>query len=402
LIANLLKPEVQQFIIDHEHADEKALLLKGSRFEGVETKVLVEQIVGRRKARLKLPTFYNTKDIIYPPGVNLEQSSSEQTALFKASVVKKLLANEGKNELTLVDLTGGFGVDSFYFSRSIRKVHYVEQSISLLKIAQFNHQTLNALNITHHHNQAENFIEGSGRVDCIYVDPSRRSNENNKLYKLANCEPNVVSLLPSLLEKSKIILIKVSPWLDIKQGLLELAHVKTVFVVSVDNDCKELLFVCEKKCAGNPEVTAVNLQKSNNDMFSFNFEEEALAKVNYSLPQKYLFEPNTSILKAGAFKLVGLKFNLSKIEQHTHFYTSESDAPHFPGRAFKIIARIKPDSKAAKEFCADGKANVITRNYPLTPTQLLAKLKLKEGGHRYLIGFSNQQEKFLLVCERLR
>jgi 16S rRNA G966 N2-methylase RsmD len=398
MIEQLLRKEVQGFLVEHEQEDEKKLILKHRTLFGLSTGILADQLSGRRKAKAKLPLYYSTPGIVYPPGLNLEQSSSEKTAQFKADVLDKVLINKN----TLVDLTGGFGVDSHFLSKIFNTIDFVEPNAPLHSVARHNHQTLGAVNIQYHNSTAENFLSHfKGKVDCVFIDPSRRSKTKQKVFKLSDCEPDVPNLLSTIFQKSDCILIKTSPLLDIQHGIKELKHVEKVWVVSVDNECKELLFLCRNGFEEEPNIIAVNLQDRHKD-FEFKLTEEKSSVSKFSEPLIYLYEPNTSILKAGSFKLIGEKFSLFKLHPSTHLYTSKELNQDFPGRIFKIIQSVKPDARSLKETFPEGKANVITRNYPLTTEKLKKRTKLKDGGELYLLGFSGQREKYLVAAERIK
>jgi 16S rRNA G966 N2-methylase RsmD len=400
-LQELLSSEVQHFIREHEHDDERALVLKHKTIEGIRSSLIAEQIACRRKAKEKLPLYYNCENVLYPPGVNLEQSSSEQTANYKSRILADLSKNQNSSA---VDLTGGFGVDTFFLSKSFSTIDYVEPNEALLKIAQHNHVLLGASSIRYHHSTAEDFLTKSSQCfDLIFIDPSRRAANKTKISSLHESEPKIITLLPKILQHTNHLLIKTSPLLDLKQALKELSFVKEVFVVSVDNDCKELLFFVEKNFAQEPRVTAVNLSKSDFfDSFNFYFSEENALAVSLGDPLTYLYEPNASILKAGAFKSIANQFKIAKIQSSTHLYTSSSFLENFPGRVFKIEARIKSNSKDLLSIFPEGKANVTTRNYPLSVAELKKKMKLKDGGEKYLIGFSGLKEKYLVAASRLK
>lgn len=398
MIDRLLQKNVQEFIEQHAQDDEQQLLLRHKTILDIPASVIAWQISGRRKAKTKIPLYFNSSHIVYPPGLNLEQSSSEETAIFKTSILSDSLASKYK----LIDLTGGFGVDSLFFSKIFKQINYVEPNQELLEYAKHNHQTLRAQNIEHINSTAEDFLDSfSGETDCFFIDPSRRTNSNQKVFRLAECEPNIVALLPQLFEHSKHLLVKAAPLLDLQQGLRELKAVRHVWVVSVKNEVRELLFLCEKDFRGDPDITAVNLS-SGNEAFSFKIPEEKITEVDFSDPLNYLYEPNASILKAGAFKMIAKRFSLHKLHPSTHVYTSETLVNDFPGRIFKTEALLKADIKSAAANFPEGKANVITRNYPLTPDELKKKLKLQDGGDRYLIGCSAEKQKFLIAAQRLK
>lgn len=398
MISPLLKPEVQQFIRDHEDDDEKKLVLQHREILGVPSSIIAEQIIGRRKAKTKLPLYYRTPGIVYPPGVNLEQSSSEETAVFKANLLNRVVGDRK----TLADLTGGFGIDSLFLSRAFNKVHYIEPNASLLSIAQRNHETLQIKNIEHRNSTAVEFLKSfREKLDCIFIDPSRRDKSNQKVFKLSDCEPDVPGLLGEIFKKTDCLLLKTAPLLDIQQGIKELKNAEKVWVISVGNDCKELLFFCRKDFVEEPDIVAFNLQTDQTE-FEFTFSEEQETVSKFSEPLSYIYEPNASILKAGAFKMVGEKFSVLKLHPSTHLYTSTNLIENFPGRIFQIIESVKPDPKNLKDVFIEGKANVVTRNYPLSPEELKKKTKLKDGGELYLIGFAGQKEKYLLAAKRFK
>jgi hypothetical protein len=395
LLSTLLTQEAQQFIHQHANDDERELVLKYKEIHGVPSAQIADQISGRRKAKDKLPAFYATPNIIYPPGTNLEQSSSETTAIYKTEIVKEEAIPLG----TIVDLTGGFGIDTYFLSRIFNRVEYIEPNAALLEIARHNHTQLQATNIQYHYKTSEEYIKELKTTDLIFIDPSRRI-KGQKVFKLSDCEPDVTVLYDEIFRKTDHLLIKTSPLLDIQQGLRELKTVKKVYIVSVANECKELLFLCSNNYTGEPEIEAVNILTNRTDKFSFTLSQERAADVVYNSPMEYIYEPNASLLKAGAFKVVALQHNLFKIHPSTHLYTGSHYIQDFPGRVFKVEALIKSDRKIIQSYFPDGKANVITRNYPLSTEELKKKTGLKDGGLKFLIGFSGKNEKFLAVAER--
>lgn len=392
---HLLSDDLQRFIKDHEKDDEKILVLKHKEILGLPAAEIAQQIVGRRKAKTKLPVYYNANKIIYPPKVNLEQCSSEKTAQFKASLLSGNLA---------ADLTGGFGIDSFFLSKSFKKVIHVEPDEALSQITKHNHRTLDANNIEHQCGTAESFINThKDHFDLLYIDPSRRSNANRKVFKFSDCGPNVVNLLPLLIKKSNSILIKASPLIDIKQGLSELDSVSKVLIVGFDNECKEVLFlIANTKKETVIEVFDLSEDDKKSASFSFTLSEEHQSKVSFDEPSTFLYEPTAMMLKAGAFKLTANRFNLKKIAPNTHLYTADKMISNFPGRVFKIESFLKADSKSVHEVLEEGQANIISRNYPLSPSQLKKKLKLKDGGDQFVIGFSGRNKKYLVLASRVK
>lgn len=398
--AKIVSKEVQDFIFANEGQDEASLLLKHKELFGISFIPIAQQLVGRRKAKSKLPTWFQSKGILYPPSINIEQSSSEATAQYKYRIIAEVIKN--KNEVA--DLTTGFGVDSFFFSKFFKGVHCVEPNGELLDITKHNYAILHATNIQYYQLKAEEFLETTKlKFDLIYVDPSRRDEDNKKLFRLADTTPNVVELQSLFFEHTDFILIKASPLLDIQQGLSEIKNVAQVFVVSVGNECKELLFFATKNYSLEPTIIAVDLTKSGEvvQQFTFYLSAERAAASIFSDPLEYLYEPNAAILKSGAFKLMATNSGVFKIGTNTHFYTSSELVNDFPGRAFKII-RINPKAAEWKNLLPDRKANVVTRNYPMSPDELKKKLELKDGGEKFVIGCSGEHRKFILLATRIK
>lgn len=399
-LSSLIQASVQDFIFENEGLDEKTLLLKQKTTLGIPTPIIADQLAGRRKAKYKLPSFYKTKGIVYPPSVNLEQTSSELTAQFKTEIIQSHI---GLNPKYGADLTGGFGIDTYLLNSICTSLDYVEPNADLLELAVHNHNILKATSIHYHHRKSEDFLKSTRSFfDFIFIDPSRR-NKSLKVFKLADGEPNVIELLPIIFTKTDTLLIKASPLLDIQQGLRELRNVSDVFVVAVDNECKELLFLCQKNIESQPEIHCVNLLSvmgRDKELFSFSFSKESKALSEFSDPLAYLYEPNASILKSGAFKSIGQEFNLSKVHINTHLYTSNKLVPDFPGRIFRVMA-INPKPDQFKTIFIGNQANVITRNYSLTPEELKKKLKLKDGGENFLLGFSGLQQKYLVAASKV-
>lgn len=401
MIDQLLSPHIQLFIEQHQRDEPHDLRLKYKTIFDIPANKVIDQITGRKKAKEKLPTWYAHKRIIYPPSLNLEQSSSEKTAIQKKSIVEGL-PGISFQRCKFLDLTGGFGVDSFFLSKVARELHFVEPNENLLAIAKHNHHELGAANIHYHHTTAETFIgsrPNSIDFDLIYIDPSRRSESGHKVLSLHECEPDVLKLQSRIFTVTNRILLKTSPLLDIKLALKELRYVQKVYVVAVYNECRELLFLCENENEAEPAIEALNLTDRDHS-FSFTLSEEENAVVTYSDPKSYLFEPNAAILKSGAFKTIAARFEISKLHPNTHLYTSDRFIDNFPGRTFKIESSVKSNPKELTNYFVDSKANIFTRNYPLSVAELRQKTRLQEGGDKFLIGCSGLENKFLLVASR--
>jgi 16S rRNA G966 N2-methylase RsmD len=401
LIDQLLSKEIQSFIEEHQEDDPNDLRLKYKTVFGIPAALVIDQIAGRKKTKEKLPTWYHHRRVIYPPSLNLEQSSSERTALQKTKLLKEAMGVPA-GQSKVLDLTGGFGVDAFFFSQICKDLHYVEPNHNLLKIAEHNHRELGITNIYYYHSTAEEFlnsVSSTMNFDAIYIDPSRRL-MGQKIFSLSQCEPDVIKLRHKIWLLTDNLIIKTSPLLDIKLGLKELQHVKKVDVISVDNECKEVLFYCEKNFASEPAIDAINLADKNSS-FPFSFSEEEESQVSYCDPLRYLYEPNASILKSGAFKTTAARFHIHKLHPNTHLYTSDQVVANFPGKVFRIESSVKGDDKGLMNFFEGSKANILTRNYPLSVDALRKKTRLKEGGKKFLIGCSGVKKKFLLVATRL-
>jgi 16S rRNA G966 N2-methylase RsmD len=388
--------DFQEFLFSNEGIDERKLVLKHKSLFNIPSSIIANQISGRRKAKEKMPSWYSTRGIVYPPSINMEQCSSERTAIFKREIIQTEVNKVG---LTGADLTGGLGIDSFFLSNICTCLFYVEKEHSVFNLAKHNHTVLSGGQIQHVQQRAEEFINSiKQHFDFIYIDPSRRLGQT-KVFKLSDCEPSVSPLLPALFKHTSLVLIKASPLLDLQQAMHELKCVNKVYVVSVDNECKELLFMCNPQFIGEPFIYCINLPKKE-AFLTFTFSEERSSTVRFSEPLTYLYEPNASILKAGAFKFIANQFNFLKLHAHTHLYTSVDFIERFPGRVFKI-EMVNPKSNDLKRFFPDGKANVITRNYPLSSEELKSKLKLKDGGELFLFGVTSTI-KLLLIARRLR
>lgn len=396
MIEGLLLPQVQEFIQQHLHDDPNTLMLKYTTIHGVDTRLVVDQIVGRRKAREKLPTFGTHAGIVFPPAVNLAQSSSELTAHYKCTLLKKV---PDLSFQSCADVTGGFGVDSLSLSQIFEQVHYVESNESLLHLAAHNHRALNASNIIHHHAEAKPFLSHNDRAyDLVFVDPDRRDQGSRK-FLLQDCRPDIIQLQKIWFDRCSFVLIKTSPMLDISQALRQIDHVSRVFVVSVDNECRELLFLCQEGFSGEPEVVASDLTHSSVTEFEFLLSGEGHQELSITEPSVYLFEPSASVLKAGAVRSLARRFNLSKLHSNTHLLTSDVPCPGFQGRTFKIVAITKP--RLLDSYFPEGKANIIQRNSGLSVEEIKARTGLKDGGSGFLIVCRSMTGLRWIVAERV-
>ncbi len=391
-IEKLLQPEIQDFIYRHPEQSGAGLVLRASQFPSWPIKEVAQQLDAKQKAKHKLPTWYNARNIIYPTPLSVEQSSSEKTATYKASLVS------GKS---LIDITGGMGVDSLAFSNLVKNITYCELNPELVEVTKHNFKTLRVTNISCFAGNGIEVLKSSeNKYDWIYVDPARRDANQNKVHFLADCEPNVVEHLQLFFTKTNNILIKTSPLLDIKQAIRDLEHVKEVHIVSLQNECKEVLYLLDKNFEGEPNIHTININPTNSEEFSFTYQEEEKA-VEYSLPKKYIYEPNSSILKAGGFKFIAHKYNLFKLHINSHLYTSDILLEDFPGRKFELVAESNLNKKEIKKLIPNGKANITTRNYPSTVAEIRKKTNLKEGGEVYLFCTTLvNNKKTGLICRK--
>ncbi len=355
---------------------------------------LARQTEGRKAMATKLPSWAENMSILFPVKISLEQCSSEVTALYKASLVS------GES---MVDLTGGFGVDCSFLSKKFSKVDYVEQNTELCEIAEHNFRVL-GLNIKVNNAESVEFLKAMPAVDCIYIDPARRDVKGKKTADLSLCSPNLLEIRDILLEKCNTLLIKLSPMFDISSALEVFPECKQVHVVSVKNECKELLLLVEGGFYGETEIVCVDLDELSQVQLEItsvasNLRKEKGEIICYFAPKAYLYEPNASIMKAGLFKTVANRYNVQKLHPSTHLYTSDEFVPDFPGRTFKILRVTKVQKKEIPDI---EKANLSTRNFPGNVADLRKKLKLKDGGDTYIFATTlNDNSKVLIVCEKL-
>ncbi|AUC17039.1 SAM-dependent methyltransferase [Tenacibaculum sp. SZ-18] len=391
--SKILNTEVQDFIDYNLNQDISKIIFKGSPFSEITIQELANQITAKKKSERKLPTWFQCKNIYYPPKISIEQTSSEITAKYKSEIVK------GES---LIDLTGGFGIDSFYFSKRITHVTHCEINSDLSKIVACNYNVLGVNNIETKATDGIRFlVEQNGiKFDWVYIDPSRRDDSKNKVFLLKDCAPNVPEELDNLFLKTNNILIKVSPILDITSTIRELKYVKEVHIVAIQNEVKELLFVLEKNFSNDPKIIAINIKKSNIEEFEFNLLEKN-STGSYSMPLKYLYEPNSAILKSGGFEIVTHKFNVNKIQQHSHLYTSDK-LTNFPGRSFLIEKVIPYNKKEIKKHLPSKKANITVRNFPKTVAQVRKETKLSDGGNIYIFFTTlNNGSKVMIISEKI-
>ncbi|MFD2550981.1 class I SAM-dependent methyltransferase [Bizionia sediminis] len=388
----ILHPENQTFIQEYLDKDTSQLIFKKAPNSNVSMAELVAQIEAKKRCKTKLPTWYQTPLIYYPTKLQIEQTSSELTANYKAQLV---------SGAKLLDATGGFGVDSYYFSKQVKQVVHCEINSQLSELVNYN---LKQLQITNIETVAANgllYLQNQNtHFNWIYLDPSRRNDSKGKVFFLSDCLPNVPEALPILFNYSPNLLIKTAPLLDISAGIKELEHVKEIHVVAVNNDVKELLWVLEKNTNKPVSIITTNLTKTATQRFRFWLKDEANTQAAYSVPRHYLYEPNAAILKSGAFNTIAQAFNCYKLEQHTHLYTHQK-LLEFPGRTFSITA-THPYTKKNIKALGIKKANISTRNFPESVADIRKKFKIADGGTSYLFFTTNMhQERIVIECKKV-
>ena len=386
----ILHANVQKFISDNLKSDITKLILKGSPFKDISIQELANQIVAKQKSEHKLISWFRTAQIYYPSRINIEQTSSEPTANYKSNLV---------TGTSIIDITGGFGIDCFYFSKQFKAVTHCEINTELSTIVAHNFKQLNVNNITTFSGDAFDFLRSTKeKFDCIYIDPSRRDAVKRKVFLLQDCVPNVPENIDFLFSKTNQILIKTSPILDITSAINELKFIKEVHVVAIHNEVKELLFLLDKKHSKAIEIKTVNIGKNQIKTFDFKYKEDAYSA--YSEPLAYLYEPNSAILKSGGFHQITNQFNVQKLHQHSHLYTS-GILLDFPGRTFKVEQVLSYDKKKLKKLLPENKANITTRNFPKTVAQIRKETKIKEGGNLFIFFTTNfKNELIVLICKK--
>ncbi|MCD8194029.1 MAG: class I SAM-dependent methyltransferase [Tannerellaceae bacterium] len=375
-----LSEETKQFIREHMTADLNRLLLSASRYPEVDVPFAVEQIASRRQIREKLPAWYANPDLIFPARITTEQCSSEVTALYKQQLVQ--------DTDHLCDLTGGLGIDSGYFSRKVNRVTYIERFETYCQAAQHNFRVLGWDNITVCQGDSGQLIDGIDKVDVFYLDPARRGEGNKRIFALQECEPDLTQLLPTLFEKAPKVIAKLSPMADIREVCRLLPHTTAIHVLSVKNECKELLYVLERdKTVSSPSLHCINIT-TGGDVQAYTFTPEQELNIPLQLasaPDTFLYEPNSSVLKAGAFKSISAAYQVNKLHPSSHLYTSEQLVPDFPGRVFRITGIFSFNNKLLKGLAREiPQANLTVRNFPVSVEELRKRSKIREGGDIYL------------------
>ena len=390
-----MNDKTRNFIEQNLDADIRQLALKGCRDKDVDIDVAIRQIAGRQTARRKLPSWAALDGILYPPHLNMEQCSSEQTARYKAGVCTRL-----SSPTSLVDLTGGFGVDFAFMSEAFDEATYVERNSELFAISSANMKILapkaKCLN--------EDGLEVLHRLDhvsMIFMDPARRDHHGARTYGISDCTPNVLEIKDELLQKADVVMLKLSPMLDWHKAISDLGeqYIKEVHIVSVQNECKELLIVMQQQPAEPPTVYCVN----DDSVFSYHPSSISSNHISHHSSLIYLYEPNASIMKAGCFAEIEQAFEVSQLAPNSHLFASDQAIEDFPGRKFRVTAVTSMNKQELKQALKDiRQANIAVRNFPMSVADLRKRLKLSEGGNDYIFATTlTEGKKVLIICQHL-
>ena len=416
----------RKYIEEHLNDDINKLALSKLP-DNIDKQFVIRQIQARQLLKKKLPSWSENDELLFPKRLSLEQCSSELTAKYKRTISRndeEAQCNISENQCrsvgekrTLIDLTGGMGVDTSFLSDNFDETIYVESQAELCELAEHNFKVLKK-NIRVVNAKAEDFLTQCGEVDCIYLDPARRDEYGRKMVSLHDCSPDVAELQDLIFEKSKTLMVKLSPMLDIDIIKKELKNIKEIHVVAVKNECKELLVLCQQttdngqQTSCNNQLSAVSHQLSAVDLrenwrFNFTEEEENEAVVSFADEiGKYLYEPGVACMKAAPFKLLSQRFNIKKLHRNSHLYTSDELVYDFPGRIFEVINVVNFDKKAKKMLSQQttdnrqqtlSKVSIAVRNFPLSADELRKQLGFKDGDDFYVFGTTMKGEKKVLV-----
>lgn len=381
-----------QFIKEHEKSNVLELALQASRYPDIDIPFAIEQIRGRQIAIHKIPSWYANDSIVYPKHLSLEQCSSEETARYKTALC------QGS---TLLDLTGGLGIDFSFMAQNFNKAIYVEQNEVLCTLAQKNFEALGLTHTTVINSNAESYLNTTDKVDTIYIDPARRSDSGSKTVLIEDCSPNLAELMPVITAKCQRVIIKLSPMLDISQALKTLETINEVHVISCNNECKELLLI-KGEHQKNINYHCINIQNNTTDKYTFSRDTEDTLSISYAGKiASFLYEPNSSVMKAGAFKSIAADFDIQKLHSNSHLYTSDKKVESFPGRRF-VVSEVIPFGKIKKISEEIPKANITVRNFPLSVDEIRKKTKIKDGGNIFIFATTLIDEsKVLIICEKI-
>ena len=391
----MINEQTWEFVRQHATDDVRKLALQGTKDADVDMPMALQQIAGRQTALKKLPSWAAHDGVVYPPHLNMEQCSSEQTARYKASLTPNP-SPKGEGDGVFVDLTGGFGVDFYWMSQGFKERIYVEQNEQLCSISTENFRTL-GLACSVCCCDTATYLTQLDHADVIYLDPARRDEHGGRTYDIADCSPNVMELLPVLMQKADRVILKLSPMLDWRKAASDLQHVAEVHIVSVDNECKELLLVLESV------VRPLRLVCVNNDHIFEVPSSNPKHPTPFTHHPTRLYEPNASIMKAGCFDALEERYAVRQVSVNSHLFLSVDEIDDFPGRSFEILAISSMNKRELKDALTGiEKANIAVRNFPLTVDQLRKKLKLKDGGDVYIFATTEADGAHsLFICRKI-
>lgn len=387
----------QEFIEKYRQTDAAKAALIASQYPEVDRVFAIRQIDGYQRAKDKLPELSHQQGWIWPPRINLEQCSSEQTAKYKRSIIDRLSSQlsplHPQLPTTITDLTGGFGIDAYYMGTT----DYVEQNAELCEIVAHN-MALTARPTRIHNTTAEAYLNGEAAQHTarfIYLDPARRDSHGGKVFRLEDCTPNIVELYPTLMNRCEVLMLKLSPMLDITEALRRLPDAREVHIVAVKNEVKEVLIVCHT-LTDTLRYTCVNLDSNDPVLEVYEADDIPSPALVAAHLGTYLYEPNAAIMKAGLYSELSHQYELAMLAENSHLYTSDTLVENFPGRIWTAHEATKEELKSLSQ------ANILTRNYPLRPEEIKKKYRLRDGGTTYLIGTRTIGGPTLLIGERLR
>ena len=389
------------FVKQHREEEVRALALQARRDGDVDLPWALEQIQGWQTARRKLPSWAAIDGIVYPPHLSMEQCSSEQTAIYKCGILERLLQTSRE---TLIDLTGGFGVDFAFMARYCSHAVYVEQQEHLCETAQHNFDLLELQHVRIIHGDAErvlNDLDTEPARTLVYLDPARRDSNKARTYAIADCTPNVLELKERLLKAAHHILIKLSPMLDWHKAVSDLGeHVTEVHIVSVGNECKELLMLMDADHHGEPTIHCMNDDQC---LIYSPSQDDGSPDIATDNEIAFLYEPNASIMKAGCFGLLTRHFPVKALAADSHLFVSHEEVQNFPGRSFAVTAVTTMNKKELTNALRGiTRANVAVRNFPMTAQQLRQRLHLQDGGDWYFFGTTTARgERRLYICKKM-
>ena len=404
------------FACEHENEDTARLLLSAARYPDIDMPLAVQQIEGRRTAREKWPSLLQSEDFLYPPRLNREQASSETAAAYKAIVARRHLAcgeaSAQTASLHIADLTGGMGVDSMAFADVCGRqaacvsgcLDYVERDTQLCTLMEHNCRALGFDNVRVHCADSMQWLASTScPFDLIFIDPARRSATGRKVAAFEDCEPDILEHFKLLLSRCRWLFVKASPMIDVDLACRQLGCVAEVHVVAVKGECKEVLFLCANDAIAEPSITCVDLDSGKvqyePDAFVFTRADEAAAVPHLAdAAGRYLYIPGAAMMKGGAFSLIGCRYGLKKLGRNTHLYTSDERVGAFPGRVLEVVCEIRGGRRGVAAVLPEGRAHVLTRNYPVEASVLQRQLGLKEGGDRYVVATSIGQRRAMLLC----